>query len=85
MCDEPDYHLELSGGLVDDQPADTPAGGTQAARPWIGIQFECCGVYTRIYRNREATAYEGRCPRCSRVVKVRVGAGGTSQRMFRAH
>ena len=39
----------------------SPRGG---ARPYLGIHFDCCGVYARVYRNRDQTAYEGRCPRC---------------------
>ena len=53
-------------------------------RPFVGIMFECCKVYQRIYRNAEGTAYEGRCPRCLRVVTLRVGAGGSEARIFRA-
>lgn len=53
-------------------------------RSFLGIFFECCNVYGRIYKNKEGTAYEGRCPRCLRSVYVRVGEGGTSQRFFKA-
>ena len=85
MPDEPPYYLDING-LKDDgseppcHSSDSPAAG----RPWIGVEFECCGVYNRIYRNKEGTAYVGNCPKCARQVKVRVGPGGTSHRMFRA-
>lgn len=55
-----------------------------APRPYIGVLFECCGVYQRVYRKPEAREYRGRCPRCLRVVTVRVGPGGSSQRIFTA-
>lgn len=53
-------------------------------RPFISIMFDCCRVFTRVYRRPEATAYVGWCPRCGRKVEVKVGAGGTSCRVFRA-
>lgn len=52
-------------------------------RAFIGIWFECCHTYGRLYKNKTGTAYTGRCPRCLRPASVRVGEGGTSQRFFR--
>lgn len=92
MSDDQDYILDISGLSDEADACDADASGAAetgefgetGGRPWIGIQFECCGVYTRVYRNREGTAYEGHCPRCTRPVHIRVGAGGTNHRMFKA-
>lgn len=64
-----------------DQP---PNDAAPASRPYIGILFECCGVYARVYRRPSQRAYVGRCPRCLAEVRVKVGKDGTSQRIFRA-
>jgi hypothetical protein len=53
-------------------------------RPFIGIRFECCGVYLRVYLNRAGTAYVGWCPKCARRAEVRVDPCGTRERFFRA-
>lgn len=52
--------------------------------PWIGVMFECCNAYRRIFKRADGTAYEGKCPRCRRSVRVRVGEGGSTNRIFRA-
>ena len=63
---------------------ESPQGDDRSARPWVGIRFECCGAYSRVYRNTDGTAYEGRCPRCLKQVRLRVGPDGTSARFFTA-
>jgi hypothetical protein len=54
-------------------------------RRYIGIRFNCCGVYWRIYINQQGTAYEGRCPKCGKPVKLKVGSGGTDCRFFEVY
>ena len=51
---------------------------------FLGIMFECCNVYGRIYKNKEGTHYTGRCPKCLRPLSVAIGEGGTNSRFFRA-
>lgn len=80
MNGEPPYHVEIEG-------IEAPVGreedsSSARGRPWVGIHFDCCGIYARVYRAEGATAYVGQCPRCFRKVKLRVGPGGTDSRFF---
>ena len=54
------------------------------SRPFLGISFECCKVYSRIYLNQKGSACVGWCPRCAKQVRIRVGHGGTDKRFFEA-
>lgn len=67
---------------MSDEEKNSPTGGNK--NPFLGIMFECCSVYARVYRNKEGTHYEGRCPRCGKPLKIKIGEGGTGQRFFRA-
>jgi hypothetical protein len=80
--DQPDYIVDIKGLPAGDSQAEGAAGA--GGRPWLAIRWRCCGVYSRIYRNSRATAYEGRCPRCGRALTVEIGAEGTSARFFDA-
>lgn len=82
MANEPDYILDIRGLATPVSNGSDEA--TRAKRRWLGVQFECCGVYARIYRNKQETAYQGFCPRCGRPARVRIGSGGTNTRFFRA-
>lgn len=53
-------------------------------KKFIGILFECCNVYRRIYINKGKNAYEGICPKCNSEVKVMIGPSGTDTRFFSA-
>ena len=57
--------------------------GAENKRSFLGIWFDCCHTYGRLYKNKAGTAYVGRCPRCLRSVTVRIGGEGTSRRFFR--
>ena len=82
MDKPPPYRVDVDG--VEDRTGRTSGRANLRGRPWVGIHFDCCGVYTRIYRNAAGTAYEGRCPCCLRKVQLRVGPDGTDARFFTA-
>jgi hypothetical protein len=55
-------------------------------RKFIGVWFECCHTYGRLYKNKEGTLYRGRCPKCLRSIKVPINAESeraTNRRFFR--
>ena len=52
---------------------------------FLGIMFECCNVYGRIYKNKEGTHYVGRCPKCMRTIRIKIGENGVNQRFFRVY
>ena len=73
-------HLDVSSGGEPGRSNSKPS----AAGKFLGVHFECCDVYSRVYPNREETAYVGHCPRCAKKVQFLIGEGGTSDRFFRA-
>jgi len=57
----------------------------KSTRPFVGVQFECCSIYARIYRNAAGTAYVGNCPRCAKKIELKIGHGGSDSRFFTAN
>jgi len=66
------------------QPEEQCLPDKKAQRKFIGVKFNCCGIYVRIYMNKEGTGYEGRCPKCFRPVKFKIGGDGVDHRFFEA-
>jgi hypothetical protein len=74
-------HLDLSS----EGPEKRAAGARESTgRRFVGVHFVCCDVYTRVYVNREETAYEGKCPKCAKRVRLQIGPVGTAARFFTA-
>jgi len=57
---------------------------TERKRPFIGMHFKCCNVYSRIYLNSRGTAFVGWCPKCAVKAEVMVSPTGTKARFFSA-
>jgi len=53
-------------------------------RPYIGVLFKCCRVYSRIYLNAKGDAFVGWCPKCSTKMEVMVSPTGSDSRFFTA-
>ena len=52
-------------------------------RKYIGVHFECCNIYNRVYINEKKTAYVGWCPECAQRIEVKIDKGGTDCRFFK--
>lgn len=75
-------HLDLSSEPP--RRGEAPSASSGENR-FVGVTFACCGVYSRVYRNREQTAYMGYCPKCSKPIRLKIGPGGSDARFFTAH
>jgi hypothetical protein len=83
MSGSPDYKLDIAG--VKGGSDSSESEQAKSERPYLSVLFACCSVYQRIYRNPEATAYLGRCPRCGKPVKIGISPDGTDAREFVVH
>ncbi len=62
-----------------------PPSAGASPKPFLGVYFADCGVYGRLYRLQDGSAYQGKCPACGHNCRVRVGPSGSTQRFFIAH
>ena len=51
-------------------------------REFLGINFECCRIYSRIFINDEKDKFLGNCPRCGKYVQFDISPDGTDARFF---
>jgi len=69
---------------------DTNNEEQKPKKKFLGIYFNCCHIYGRLYANKDSTAYVGRCPKCLRPMRVPIGQEAengqqiTDRRFFRA-
>jgi hypothetical protein len=71
--------------LSSDPDRSAAPSDERSGRRFLGVQFACCGVYSRVYMNRQQTAYVGHCPRCTKKVEIKIGPGGSETRFFTAY
>lgn len=64
---------------------DSSSEKTPQKKKFLGINFKCCNIYSRVYINKDGTAYDGGCPKCGKKVHVRIGTGGVDTRFFDAY
>jgi len=90
----PDYILDIKGLSPNSNSSEAMTNGASSmhesaphesgSRPWLAVNWKCCSAYSRVYRNRSGTAYEGYCPKCGKALRVKIGENGTSHRFFEA-
>lgn len=64
-----------------EKSGSTSEANSQKRKKFLGIYFACCNTYGRIYNN-SSTHYEGKCPKCLRSLRVKIGEGGVNRRFF---
>jgi hypothetical protein len=86
MPNEPDYIVDFgqAGDSAHPNVRHNDRNRSNLDRPWLAVRWQCCGTYSRIYRNQKATSYDGHCPKCGRPVHIKIAPGGTSARFFDA-
>ena len=86
LSSDPDLFGKMAAvqksGTKNENPPFQDDSDNEAKKKYLGLKFSCCGVYSRVYVNRDGTAYEGRCPKCLKPVKLKIGEGGTDSRFF---
>ena len=59
--------------------------GSQGPKKYVGITFACCDVYSRVYINKDSSAYEGNCPKCQKKIRLQIDPTGSASRFFTAY
>ncbi|HSG99881.1 MAG TPA: hypothetical protein VLB27_07525 [candidate division Zixibacteria bacterium] len=61
--------------------ADNPQTG-RPKREFVGVHFNCCNVYSRIYLNPQRPRQYGWCPRCGARVEIVLSPTGSDKKFF---
>jgi len=71
-----------SGDAAEEAPSHAGADDRGRGRVWIGVYYECCETYARVYRRPADVEYRGRCPSCGSAITIRVGPNGVNSRFL---
>jgi len=81
---DPEDILEIGGRCLNGGGRAPRRSAPVPTKRFLMVWYRCCNAYGRMYRNREETMYEGRCPKCGARVHALIGPDGTNQRCFEA-
>ena len=51
-------------------------------KPFVGVIFKCCHIYSRIYINKQGTAFVGWCPKCGAKMEILISPTGSKSNFF---
>ena len=63
---------------------NTKRDGSGQKRRFLGVRFDCCRTYGRVYINHQQTAFVGHCPRCGKQVHFKISPDGVDAQFFSA-
>jgi hypothetical protein len=72
----------MPGEQFDASSDPGPPAAEKRLRPFVGVYFQCCGVYSRIHLNTAETAFSGHCPRCCRRIEFPISETGSHEQFF---
>ncbi|SCA58499.1 Uncharacterized protein AB751O23_AD_00150 [Chlamydiales bacterium SCGC AB-751-O23] len=68
--------------IKEDLPYWDEQSGLSRDNKFISIYWKCCHAFSRMYKNKDGSIYQGKCPKCGSYCSVPVGPNGTKQRIF---
>ncbi|MGL6225680.1 MAG: hypothetical protein ACRC10_03530 [Thermoguttaceae bacterium] len=85
LTSDPGFSTNRAPLPIVSQLGGEKTNGDADQKKFVGVRFNCCGLYVRVYLNKAGTAYEGRCPKCAKPIRLKIGPGGTDNRFFEAY
>lgn len=57
--------------------------GNKSPKRFLSLYWECCHVFSRVYKSDDGKSYQGNCPKCRIGISVPIGPDGTTRRCFK--